>query len=156
MYPSDSEMRMMLRRASLLGLDMSGPQQLLDLSGFKGDRPRKVPRVTDFGFASAPPAGADFLLLSPGGSSDAMAIGGGHRDHKPDDLASGMACLFDDKGNVIFARGASGIVVKAKEGAISITPAPGQRVYLGGDGSDGTYSPVRTMAGQSSVVMAKM
>ncbi len=141
----ERELRTMLRRAQLVSLDDSGTQQLLDLSALKGDRPRKVPRVMDFGFASSPPAGADFLLLAAGGgSSRAMAVGGEHKDFRQANLPSGTSVLYDDKGNVIFAKGASGIVVKSKEGAIVVIPADGQNVYLGGDGTDGTYAQLRT------------
>ena len=157
MAAADDDIRMMLRRASLLSLDDSGTQQLLNLSGYKSDRPSGVPRVMDFGFASSPPAGADFLLVNAGGGgSRAMAIGGEHRDFRQANLGAGTAVLYDDKGNTIFAKGAGGIVVKAKEGKIVVIPADGQMVYLGGDGSDGVYSPVRTMAGQASNVLAKM
>lgn len=157
MHASEHEVRAMLRRAQLIGLDDSGSQQLLDLSGLKSDRPRKVPRVMDFGFASAPPAGADFLMLAAGGgSSRAVAIGGEHQTYRQANLPAGSAVLYDSSGNVIFAKAASGIVVKAKDGAIVVQPADGQNVFLGGDGTDGVYSPVKTVAGNSSNVLAKM
>jgi phage baseplate assembly protein V len=156
-YASDNEVRMMLRRAQLVSLDDSGSQQLLDLTALKSDRPRQVPRVMDFGFSSAPPAGADFLMLAAGGgSSRAMAIGGEHKDYRQANLTNGTAVLYDDKGNVIFAKGASGIVVKAKEGTIVVQPADGQMLFLGGDGTDGVYSPVKTVAGDSTNVLARM
>lgn len=157
MHAFEDEIRLMLRRAQLVTLDDSGSQQLLDVSGLKADRPRKVPRVMDFGFSSAPPAGADFLLLAVGaGASRAMAIGGEHKDYRQANLPVGTAVLYDDKGNVIFAKGSSGIVVKAKEGAIVVMPAPGQPVFLGGDGTDGTYQPVRTATGVALNVMARI
>lgn len=157
MYAREDEVRSMLRRAQLVGLDDSGSQQLLDLTGLKSDRPRGVPRVMNYGHASSPPAGADFLLLAAGGgSSRAMAIGGEHKDFRQANLPAGTSVLYDDKGNVIFAKGVSGIVVQASEGRIAVIPADGQMVFLGGNGTDGVYSPVKTVAGNSINVMAKM
>jgi phage gp45-like len=157
MHAREDEIRALLRRAQLVSLDDTGSQQLLDLTGFKSDAPRKVPRVMDFGFASSPPAGADFMLLGTGGgSSRAVAIGGEHKDFRQANLPSGTSVLYDDKGNVIFAKGSSGIVVKSSEGKIVVVPADGQQLFLGGDGTDGVYSPVKTVAGNSSNVMAKM
>jgi phage gp45-like len=151
------EVRLMLRRARLLSLDDSGSQQLLDLSALKSDRPRKVPRVMEFGFASSPPVGADFLMLAAGGGlSRAMAIGGEHKDYRQANLPTGTAVLYDDKGNVIFAKGSNGIVIKANEGGITVSPAAGQNLYLGGDGTDGAYQPVRTATGVSVNVFAKI
>jgi phage gp45-like len=151
------EVRLMLRRAQLLGLDDSGTQQLLNLSALKADRPRNVPRVMEFGFSSSPPAGADFLMLAAGGGlSRAMAIGGEHKDFRQANLPSGTAVLYDDKGNVVFAKGSDGIVVKANEGGITVSPAEGQNLYLGGDGNDGSYQPVRTVGGVSINVFAKI
>jgi phage gp45-like len=153
----DDDVRSMLRRAQLVSLDDSGSQQLLDLSALRSDKPRRVPRVMEFGFSSSPPAGADFLLLAPGGgASRAMAIGGEHKDHRQANLPSGTAVLYDASGNLIFAKGASGIVVKANEGKIVVFPAPGQMLFLGGDGVDGTYQPVRTFTGVALNVMARI
>jgi phage gp45-like len=152
----EDEVRLMLRRAQLLSLDDSGSQQLLDLSALKSDRPRKVPRVMEFGFSSSPPAGADFLMLAAGGGmSRAMAIGGEHKDFRKANLPSGASVLYDASGNVIFAKGSSGIMIKATEGTITVSPAPGEMLFLGGDGVDGAYSQVRTVAGVSTNVMAR-
>jgi phage gp45-like len=146
----------MLRRAQLVSLDDSGVRQLLALSGLKADQPPKVPRMADFGFASSPPPGADFLLLSLGGGSRMMAIGGEHKDYRQANLPSGTSVLYDASGNVIFAKGSNGIVVKANEGTIVVSPADGQNLYLGGDGTDGTYQQVRTVGGFSINVYAKV
>ena len=156
MYAREDEVRAMLRRAQLIGLDDSGARQLLNLSALKADQPRNVPRMSEFGFSSSPPPGADFLLLSLGGGSRSMAIGGEHKDFRQANLPSGTSVLYDDKGNVIFAKGSNGIVVKASEGAIVVSPGDGQNLYLGGDGTDGSYSPVRTAAGFSINVFAKV
>lgn len=156
MYAREDELRAMLRRAQLISLDDSGSQQLLDLSGLKSDRPRKVPRVTDFGFGSSPPAGADFILLSLGGAaSRAVAIGGEHRDYRQANLPAGTSVLYDSSGNIVFCRSADGILIRTKAGRISVSPADGENLYLGGDGNDGSYSPVRTVDGPAVNVFAK-
>lgn len=157
MYASEAEFRAMLRRAQLVGLDDSGSQQLLDLTGLKSDAPRKVPRVGQFGFASSPPAGAQFVLMALGGGGSRMvAIGGEHPSLRQANLPAGTSCLYDSSGNVIFAKAASGIVVKSKEGTITVQAADGQNIFLGGDGTDGTYEQVKTVTGVALNVMAKI
>lgn len=157
MYASEAEFRALLRRAQLVGLDDTGSQQLLDLTGLKSDAPRKVPRVAEFGFASSPPAGAQFVLLSLGGGGSRMvAVGGEHPNFRQANLPAGTSCLYDSSGNVIFAKAAGGITVQSKEGMITVQAADGQNIYLGGNGADGTYQPVRTMTGVALNVMAKI
>jgi phage gp45-like len=157
MYARESDLRAMLRRAQLLSLDDSGAQQLLNLSGFVSDRPRKVPHVQPFGFSSAPPAGADFILMALGaGGSRTVALGGEHQSFRQANTPAGSAVLYDSSGNVVFAKSASGIVIKAKDGAIVVQPADGQNVFLGGDGTDGTYEPIKTATGVALNVMAKI
>ena len=112
----EDEVRTMLRRARLLSLDDSGSQQLLDLSALKGDRPRKVPRVMNFGFSSSPPEGADFLLLAlGGGSSRAMAIGGEHQQYRPKGIPAGSTILYDAYGSAISLVEANIRIVHATE-----------------------------------------
>jgi phage gp45-like len=156
-YEHDDALRSMIRRARLLKVDDSGPQQLVDLMGLAGDMPKKVFRPQPHGFSSNPPANADGLMLALGGRSDRpVYLDGGHKDYRPKATPSGAAVLYDDKGNVIFVKGTNGIQISAKSGNVTVKPEGGKFVFLGGDGSDGGYDFVMTAAGQSVNVKAKI
>lgn len=125
--------RTMLRRAAILAVDDTGTQQLLDLFGLKADKPRKVVKVEDFGFASNPPAGGEGLIVCPGGRSDrAMFLGGAHKDFRPKNLPVGGVTIYDAFGQAIsFVEhnirvvGAQTITIQAPvivlDGAVQIT-----------------------------------
>src|SRR5262245_16551511 len=128
-----------LRRARVVKVDDSGTQQKVNLRGAASDRPEEVVRVLPHGFASNPPADAEGVLLSLGGRSDRLVfLGGEHKDKRIKDLPSGAAVLYDDKGNVVFARSSDGIAVRVKEGKIVVDPSDANtNVYLGGDPDKG-------------------
>jgi phage baseplate assembly protein V len=88
--------RTMLRRAAIVAVDDAGEQQLVNVSGFKSDKPKKIPRVESFGFASAPPVGGTGLIVCLGGRSDkAMFVGGEHAQYRPKNLPSGAVQVYD-------------------------------------------------------------
>jgi len=146
----------MIRRAMVQQVDDTGPQQLLNLIGLVGDQPQKVPRVLPHGFASNPPQGAEGILKSLGGRSDrAMFIGGEHPQFRQKNLASGASVLYDQNGNVIFANMKNGIQISTKTGNVAVTAAQGQNIFLGGDGSSGTFAPIMTGSGPALNVMVR-
>jgi phage gp45-like len=109
-----------------------------------------------------PPQDSEGVLLALGGRSGRMMfLGGEHKDHRQKDLKTGQAVLYDDKGNVIFAKGSDGISIKSKDSVVEIeaqghkVTINGQNIYLGGDGTGGGYSKVMTEAGPSANVFAK-
>jgi phage baseplate assembly protein V len=154
---SRAAIRAMLRRAAITAIDDSGAQQKVGLTGFAAEQLEGVVRVQDFGISSNPPAGGEGLIVCPGGRSDrAMFIGGAHQKYRPTAMPSGTSVLYDSEGNVIFAKGASGIIVKAANGSIQVIPPAGQNVYLGGDGTTGVYHPVQTVSGAAMNVMARV
>lgn len=148
----------MIRRATLLDTDDSGSQQIMrKLRGLRGEFPEDVYRPQSHGLSSHAPAGAEGILVALGGRSDRLlGLGFEHKDHRPRDLPRGATVLYDNKGNVVFLKSADGIVIEAKSGKITVTPAAGQNVYLGGDGADGSYSKVMTEAGPAANVFAKV
>lgn len=94
--------RAMLRRAAVVSVDDSGDRQLLDLSAFASDLPRKVARIQDFGFASNPPVGGEGLLLCPGGRSDrAVFVGGEAKQYRPKNTELGGTILYDANGQAV-------------------------------------------------------
>lgn len=156
-WEHDDAVRTILRRARVLKVDDSGTQQKLNLAGLKNERPEKIVRVLDHGFTSNPPDDAEGILIQLGGRSDrSLFIGGEHKDKRQKNLKTGQAVLYDDKGNVIFAKGSDGLAVHAKEGKVYVKPGDGKNVYLGGDGEDGSYAKVMTEDGPSSNVYAKI
>jgi phage gp45-like len=172
-----------LRRATILKVDDSGPQQLVDLQGLASDMPRKVVRILPHGFSSNPPAQSEGILKSLGGRSDrAQFIGGEHPQYRQKNLPSGNAVLYDDKGNVVWMKGAGGIAVTTKQGGVAVTAASassfevksgdltitvdggnvyvdpkGQIVYLGGNPNNGgVFDQVMTQSGPSPYVYARI
>jgi phage gp45-like len=156
-FEHDDAIRSILRRARVLKVDDSGTQQKLDLAGLKNERPQKIVRVLPHGLGSNPPDDAEGVMLQLGGRSDrTMFFGGEHKDYRQKNLKTGQAVLYDDKGNVIFAKGSDGLAVHAKEGKVYVKPADGKNVYLGGDGEDGNYAKVMTESGPAANVYAKI
>lgn len=160
MYHSPEErnaVRSMLRRAAILSSGDGGVQQLLALSGLASEKLKNVVHVQPFGVSGNPPVGGEGLIVCPGGRSDrAMFIGGEHPQYRPVNSPAGTTVLYDSSGNVIFAKGQSGIVISAKNGSITVIPPAGQNVFLGGDGADGVYHPVQTAGGVAMNVMARV
>jgi phage gp45-like len=140
-----------LRRASVQKVDDSGVQQLVNLIGLASDQPQKVVRVLPHGFSSNPPLQAEGIFKSLGGRSDrGMFIGGEHPQYRQKNVTSGAAVLYDQSGNIIYANMQNGIQISAKTGQITVKPASGKMLFLGGDGSDGSYDFVATCNGSCS------
>lgn len=146
------------RRATAIGFDDSQAQQFItELRGLKADAPRWVYRAQSFGLSAVPPAGSEGIVIALGGRSDRLlGLGFEHKDYRPKDSPAGTSVLYDDKGNVIFVKGANGIEIKAGVGKVTVTPAPGQNVYLGGDVGAGAYARVITESGPAVNVYAKV
>jgi phage gp45-like len=154
-----------LRRVALVKVDDSGPQQFADLTGLASEQFKKIVRLQPHGFASNPPAKSEGVALALGGRSDrAMVLGLEDPNTRQRNVPVGCGVLYDDKGNVIYAKGSAGVAVNAKTGEVEIRsqadkvwvkPGAGKFVFLGGDGTDGDYDFVLTVSGPSSNVKAK-
>lgn len=165
-FEHDDAVRSLLRRARVVKVDDSKSQQFVDLSGMASEKPKKIFRPQAHGFTSNPPVDSEGLLLALGGRSDrSVYLDGGHKDYRPKDTPQGGAILYDDKGNVVFAKSAGGLAVNAKTGQVEVRsqndkvwvkPGSGKNVYLGGDGSDGSYAKVMTEDGPALNVYAKV
>ena len=149
--------RSQITRAELTAIDDGDGEQTVDLYGFAGETFTKVYRPQTFGLSASPPVGATGLLFAPGGErSRAVLIGGEVPGVRPKGNAPGTAVLYDDKGNVIFAKGGDGIEIRSTQGNVTVTAPAGGKVYLGGNGSDGTYAKVSTLSGPALNVFAKV
>jgi len=156
-----------LRRATVQKTDDSGTQQILKrMTGLKSETFEDVYRPQPHGFSSHAPNGSEGLFLALGGRSDRLVgLGFEHKDKRPKNLPEGNATLYDDKGNVVWAKGTNGISLNAKTGVVevrsqdnkvTVKPGAGKMVYLGGDGADGTYDFVSTVSGPSINVKARI
>jgi phage gp45-like len=151
MYP----LAPMITRARLDGLADAGEHQLIDASGFAGERFTKIVRSQPHGFSSSPQAGSVGYLMRMG-DSDRMVALGFETPGRPRSIEGGGAQLYDAAGNLIYARMAGGVEIKAAAGSVEITRGAlkvivsGTRVDLGGPGGPA----VVTTAGPSSKVFA--
>lgn len=156
-----------LRRATVQKIDDSGTQQILrKMTGLKSETFEDVYRPQPHGLSSVPPDGSEGLFLALGGRSDRLVgLGFEHKDFRPKNTPTGATVLYDDKGNVVFAKGDGGISVNAKKGTVevrsqndkvTVKPGDGKFVFLGGDGTDGSYAFVMTESGPSINVKAKI
>lgn len=94
--------RAMLRRASVVDVDDTGPQQLLTLTGLASEQPRKVVRSQPFGFSSVPPAGAEGLLLTQGGRADRCHfLNPEHPTYRPTKTQLGGTVIYDANGQAV-------------------------------------------------------
>ena len=147
-------------------VDDEGDIQLIDADGLADEQHTKIMRVYPYGFSSNSPEESHMLALGLGGRRDLLvALGGEHPKYRPRKLPTGNAVLYDDKGNVVWSKGKDGLSVNAKTGTveirsqdnkITVKPGDGQKVFLGGDGSDGSYAKVMTESGPSINVYAKI
>jgi len=149
--------RSQITRAELTATNDGDGEQTVDLYGFAGETFTKVYRPQNFGISANPPVGATGLLFAPGGErSKAVFLGGEMPGVRPKGNPPGTAVLYDDKGNVIFAKGGDGIEIRTTDGDVKVIPIAGKKVFLGGTGTDGTYAAVSTTAGPSMNVFAKV
>jgi len=158
-----------LFRTELTGVDDTGEMQTGSGYGYAGEEVDKVQIVRQHGLASHAPKGSHGIGIAGSGERSLVAfLGLEHQDHRPRDLKEGNTTLYDAKGNATRMLGEDGIwhdaadrpqkmtgktvALKATENA----SIGGKKVYLGGDGTDGTYAAVMTDKGPSSVVFAKL
>lgn len=155
MFETDA-VRTMLRRAKLLELDDAGTQQLLKLSGMKGERLEAVPRIQHFGLSSNPPAGAEGIVAALGGRSDrAVLLGLEHPEKRPKAREAGSTVLYDAAGNVVSIVASElalqhGQKIRLRVGTM-VVAISSSRIDLGADPAP--YA-VSTVGGPSSKVFA--
>lgn len=114
---------MLDKLANLIGigrvtlLDDTGELQELQVTegangqGFADRVIDKIRRVSEFGFASAPPLGSEALMLRRGGDrSRSMVIGTSHRPSRPRDLKPGDSGIYDVRGAKVMLT-ADGLVI---------------------------------------------
>ena len=158
-----------LFRGELIATNDKGELQLAKGYGYAGEELDSVHVVRQHGLASHAPKGSHGIGIAGSGERGLVAfLGMEHQDHRPRDLKEGNTTLYDAKGNATRMLGDDGMWHDAADRPQKMTgktvdvtatetaTLSGKKVYLGGNGRDGTYSPVMTVAGPSSVVFAKL
>ena len=106
----------MIRRmlANLIGggnvgpVDDTGPVQTMQVTegaagaGFADRTTDDVSRISEFGFSSVPPEGAQVVMIRRGGDrSCSIIIGTSHQASRPTGLQAGDTALYDVRGVII-------------------------------------------------------
>jgi len=110
-------------------VDDAGDLQLLQVTEGaigtgRGDRVTdQVRRVTEFGFSSSPPLGAEVVVIRRNGErAQSIAIATSHRPSRPRDLSPGDVVVYDVRGRMIRLT-EEGIEVEAAGGPVTIRDA---------------------------------
>ena len=89
-------------RATLSGIDLAAPVQTVSGEGLSGESLAAQELFQEFGFTSAPPAGAQLIVLPLGGrTSAAVVIASEHGAYRFELGAQGEAALYNQWGDVV-------------------------------------------------------
>jgi phage baseplate assembly protein V len=134
-------------RALITGVNDSGPLQLLQLEILPGETPW-AQRVTEYGFTSAPLAGAEAAVIHVlGRRSHPIIIAVDDRRFRVKDLANGEVCIYDDLGQQVHLT-RTGIVVNGAGNPVTITNTPKLHV----DGAIEATGEITAKAGGAAAV----
>jgi len=115
-YELEDGQRPTTRRARIIKVDDSKSQQRVDISGLKGEKPKKIWRPQDYGFSSNPPKDSDGIIEQLGSRSDRSVYrDAGHEKYRPKRTPPGGSVLFNDKGDIIRVFPEHGDFVHAKK-----------------------------------------
>lgn len=114
-------------RAVISALDAGKRLALAGLAARADETPADVEVGQHYGFASAPPVGAEVVAVPIGGSSSHLVtVAELDRAHRPTDLAAGATCLYDREGTRVDLRA---------DGTLTLSTPSGAGVELGADGT---------------------
>jgi phage baseplate assembly protein V len=83
-----------------------------------------TPRPVEFGLTSNPPVGSDaFVVFLGGDRSNGVVLGTVHQPSRPKNLASGETMIYSQDGKQIYLTASGGIVVDAKNQAVTVNDA---------------------------------
>lgn len=88
-------------RIILDAIDDTQKHQRADYKGVPGMEHTKVHRVQPFGFSGNPPAGSHGVLVNLMGLGSPLLFGTEHPDHRPQNLPSGGARVYDSAGGYV-------------------------------------------------------
>jgi len=82
-----------------------------------------VPRLTEYGFTSFPPIGADVLVLYRGGARGApVVVATAHQPSRPKGMAEGDVAIYDRRGRVVRLTD-KGVEIEAGGGEVHVSKA---------------------------------
>ena len=114
-------LHVILRGRTTAPVDDSKPTQTVQgrLSAFQ--LTDNIPRLVEFGFSSAPPAGADFVAVCLGGNpTDIAIVATGHQSYRVRNLGDGDAVVYDSRGRTIHLS-ATGIAIDGGADPVTVT-----------------------------------
>jgi phage baseplate assembly protein V len=102
----------------------AGAVQMLQLTLSPLETRDNTPRLAEFGFTSAPPAGSDAVLVFLGGNrKTGIVIATGNQQTRPTGLNPGEAQIYDAFGKSIYLTENGGIVVNANGAPVTVNNA---------------------------------
>lgn len=102
-----SKVRLMVGRAILAAVNDAGAIQTAQAKCLADETHDDAERVQEYGFTSVPLAGAEAVMVFPGGNRDhGLIIATDDRRYRKNGLAAGEVALYTDEGDsIVFNRG---------------------------------------------------
>ncbi|KWR88762.1 phage baseplate assembly protein V [Cupriavidus sp. IDO] len=113
-----------LARALVTTVNDSGGVQMMQVKLNALETRDNTPRMSEFGLSSNPPVGSDAIVVFLGGDrSNGVVLGTVHQPSRPKNLAPGETMLYSQDGKQIYLTASGGIVVDAKNQAVTVNNA---------------------------------
>jgi phage baseplate assembly protein V len=113
-----------LARALVTTVNDSGGVQMMQVKLNPLETRDNTPRVAEFGLTSNPPVNSDaFVVFLGGDRSNGVVLGTVHQPSRPKNLASGETMIYSQDGKSIYLTASGGIVVDAKNQAVTVNNA---------------------------------
>ncbi|CAJ2713658.1 phage baseplate assembly protein V [Burkholderia pseudomallei] len=113
-----------LARALVTTVNDSGGVQMMQVKLNALETRDNTPRVAEFGLTSNPPVNSDaFVVFLGGDRSNGVVLGTVHQPSRPKNLAPGETMIYSQDGKSIYLTASGGIVVNAKNQAVTVNNA---------------------------------
>jgi len=144
-------------RGRLTSVDDSGVVQKVQMQLSASELRDGTPRLSEYGFHSNPPPGADAVLVCMGGDrTQGVVIACGHQKYRLTGLETGEVALADDLGQTVYLT-RSGIVIKGAGLPMLLTDTPEitldtPLVHAKGDMNvDGNLTVTKNIVGEENI-----
>lgn len=128
----------MLSRAGVQLVDDSKKMQIVQIGVLEGETREGCERFQQYGFTSVPLAGAEAVVLFPGGNRDhGLVVAVDDRRYRKTGLAAGEVALYHKDGASILLKADGSVEVTAKAGADIILNGGSAKVSRVGDATTG-------------------
>ena len=114
-----------LARALVTTVNDAGGMQMMQVKLNALETRDNTPRMAEFGLTSNPPTtNSDAIVVFLGGDrSNGVVIATGHQPSRPKNLAPGETMLYSQDGKYVYMTASGGIVVEAKNQAVTVNDA---------------------------------